>query len=243
MRPVPFAPVVWRSMWAYQMTRASIGRLLVNDLILRGEGIALLLRRTTEAPVPAAVELSALKGPARMEEQRGDCLRRAIRQPNVIFSLIHAADEPADLVREIGILFGLRDRLEMAGAMASGVPSPAAGRLLDQTRHPRAVPRRTFDRAASRDIVIAAVRETIDGAGSMQATQLEALRQGIEALRAGRRLPVPAFLRAVAAVDVSVDPWHLAVTLSEIIELDDPGASKVIDNVAISEWAQGDPCE
>jgi len=237
VRPVAFAPTVWRSLWTYQMTQASIDRLLVNDLVISGDGIALLFRSRTGAPLPATVQLSALKGSARMEKQDDDCLRRAIGQPNVIFSLVHSADEPADLVRELGILFGMRDRREMASAMASGRQSARIDYLLDEIRHSDAQPRRTFDRDASRKRVIDAVSGRMLDGGPMPPSHRETLRRGVDALDAGHPIQMPPFLGALLDLNVSVDPWDLAVTFSEIIEVDDPGSSKIIDNVGVSKWA------
>ncbi|MFE2970152.1 nucleoside-diphosphate kinase [Streptomyces sp. NPDC059340] len=235
IRPVAFTPTVWRSLWAYQMTQASIDRLLVNDLVIDGSAVALLFRSRTDSPLPTAVRLSALKGPARMEKQDEDCLRRAIGQPNRIFSLVHSADEPADFVRELGILFSQRDRRAMASAMASGIPSAQSVRFLDEVRLSDERPLRTFDRETSRKRVIDAIGERI-AHGSTPTAQQDRLLRAVEDLEAGRILQASKLFGALFDAEVQVDSWDLAVTVSEVIEDDVPGASKVIDNFGTSAW-------
>jgi hypothetical protein len=241
-RPVTFTPVVWRSLWTYQMTQASIDRLLINDLVIAGEGVALLFRSGDGSALPAAVALSTLKGPAKAEQQHRDCLRRAIRQPNRIFSLVHSADEPADFVRELGILFRLGERRELASVMA-GRRSTEADRFLDQIRRSDAPPGRSFDYEASCKRVIDAVNQRMLSEPPIPAAHREALRRGVHRLGGGnsgqlngRSFHLPTFLAALLATDVSVDPWDLAVSVSEIIDYDDAGASKIIDNVGAAAW-------
>ncbi|MET7573527.1 hypothetical protein ABZT04_34305 [Streptomyces sp. NPDC005492] len=237
-RPVTFTRSVWRSLWVYQMTQASIDRLLVNDLVMDGEGIALLLRDTTDAPLPAAVRLSELKGPARMEKQSEDCLRRAVGQPNRIFSLVHSADEPADLVRELGILFGQGERRAMATAMGSGTLSESGIQLLETVRRYDERPRRIFDQDASRKQVIAAISQRL-AERELPTASREALVSAIDDLESGRVLRASAFFAALLDAAVTADSWDLAVAVSDVIEDDVPGVSKVIDNFGAAAWEQG----
>jgi nucleoside diphosphate kinase len=236
VRLIEFAPTVWRTLWTYQMSQASIDRLLVNDLVISGDAVALIFQGRTGAGLPATVELSALKGPARMENQDDDCLRRAIGQPNRIFSLVHSADEPADLVRELGILFCVRDRRQLAGAMASEELSTDNRRLLDEIRRSDVQPRRSFDRDASRKRVIDAVIRRLHHDRSMPPSHHEILRRGVDELDANHPFQMSLFLGALLDRDIPVNSWDLAVAVSDIIEHDDPGASKIIDSVAISDW-------
>ncbi|WP_128428704.1 nucleoside-diphosphate kinase [Streptomyces cyaneus] len=235
IRPVTFNRSVWRSMWVYQMTQASLDRLLVNDLVIDGEAWALLFRSTTDGGLPATVRLSELKGPARMENQTEDCLRRAVGQPNRIFSLVHSADEPADFVRELGILFSQATRRAVATAMVSGTLSERGARLLGEIRHSDERPRRTFDREASRKQVVGAIAQRLSDGGVPTAPR-ELLTRAVDDLESGRVLRVPEFFAALLDAEVRVDSWDLAVAVSETMEDDIPGASKVIDNFGAIAW-------
>lgn len=236
-RPVTFTRSVWRSMWIYQMTQASVDRLLVNDLVIPGEGVALVLRDTGDGALPAAVRLCALKGPARMEEQSEDCLRRVVGQPNRIFSLVHSADEPADLVREMGILFSQQERRAMAAAMRSGELSKEASRLLAAVRRADERPRRIFNQDASRKEVVAAISQRL-GAPDLTDASREALARVIDDVDSGRLLRVPEVFAILLDAGVTVDSWDLAMTVSFAMEHDAPGASKVIDNLGAAVWEE-----
>lgn len=236
-RPVTFTRSIWRSMWIYQMTQASVDRLLVNDLVINGAGLALLLRDTTDGVLPAAVRLCELKGPARMEEQNEDCLRRVVGQPNRIFSLVHSADEPADLIRELGILFSQRERRAVAAAMRTGELSMDAIRLLEAVRRADERPRRIFSRDASRKEVVAAITQRITEP-DLPAASREALARAADDVDSCRPLRVPEFFATLLDAGVAVDAWDLAVTVSFVMENDDPGASKMVDNLGAAAWKE-----
>ncbi len=235
IRPVAFTHSVWQALWVYQVTQASIDRLLVNDLVLVGDALALVMRDTTDSPLPAAVRLSELKGPARMEEQDFDCLRRAIGQPDRIFSLVHSADEPADVVRELGILFRQGERRRVATAMASGTLSPTAARLLAEVRRSDERPRRTFDRETSRKQVVAAITRRLSDQDLPEGLR-ESLTRAVDDLDARRELRVRQLFGALLDAEVQVDSWDLAAAVSEAMVYDVPGASKVIDNFGAAPW-------
>lgn len=235
LRPVTFNRTVWRSLWVYQMTQASIDRLLVNDLVIDGAAWALLFRSTTDSPLPAAVRLSELKGPARMENQQENCLRRAIGQPNRIFSLVHSADEPADFVRELGIIFSQRTRRAVADALIAGTLNERGNRLLEEIRASDERPRRTFDRDASRKQVIGAITQRLSD-GDVPKARRDLLTRAVDDLESGHVLRVPEFCAALQDAEVTVDSWDLAVAVSEAMEDDIPGASKVLDNFGAAAW-------
>ncbi|MEV7404919.1 nucleoside-diphosphate kinase [Streptomyces sp. NPDC091267] len=235
VRPVTFSPAAWRTMWTYQMTQASLDRLMVNDLVIRGQGVALLLRGPADDPLPAAVRLSDLKGPARAEAQREDCLRRVISQPNRIFSLVHSADEPADLVRELGILFARSQRREMAAAMAGDAPSPSTRDWVGRIRENGLRPPRTYDRSASLKRVLSTATARLTDS-PLPAPVSEALAVAVEALRAGGRTSAAAALDAFADAGVQVSAWDLAAALSEVIEADVPDGSKILENFGVAAW-------
>ncbi len=235
VRPVDFSRTVWRALWVHQMTQASVDRLMINDLILSGKGLALLLRDTTDTSIPAAVRLSELKGPAKMENQSEDCLRRAVRQPNRIFSLVHSADEPADMVRELGILFTQAERRAITIAMRSRVLAEPSARLLAEIRRSEQPPKRVFDREASRKQVIAVINQRVAEDDLSTAVQ-ETLVRAANDLESDRLLSVPMLCAALVDAGITVDPWDLAVAVSFVMEHDVPGASKIIENLGADAW-------
>ena len=59
------------------------------------------------------MRLWALKGAFDSKLRHGSNLRDALAVPHRMFGLIHATDEPIDLVRELGVLLAHRDRVEL----------------------------------------------------------------------------------------------------------------------------------
>lgn len=233
--PVVLTPATWRTVWLYQMTQASLDRLAAIDLVSVGDGLVLLLGATEPLAVPGAVRLSELKGPAKQEEQPERCLRRVIRQPNRIFSLVHTADEPVDLVRECGILFEPEARRLLARAMGAGRPTEESLGHVDRARKADARGRRRFDLHASTRRVEEAVEARLRRlpARSVEYALLDRAR---ERLAHERPLRLRPFLAALSESGVEVDRWDLGVALTGLIGYDVPGGSKVVDNLGSGAW-------
>ena len=105
-RSITFDRLLWRALWQYQLTSATLDRLGVSDRHLAaGPGLLLVLRSTDGHDLPATVRLTSLKGSATLEQQVRGTLRHRLGQANRVLSLLHVADEPADLVRELGVFF------------------------------------------------------------------------------------------------------------------------------------------
>lgn len=237
--PVTFTPVAWRALWTYQMTQASLDRLMVMDLMNAGEGIALLLAARDPSGLPGAVRLTELKGPAKLEDQAENCLRRVIRQPNRVFTLVHTTDEPADLVRDCGIFFGPSARRALARAMLANRPTEGSLQQIARIRLADRRPRRIFDVDASRR----RLQRAIDGRLAMLAVaspEFAALSKANECLSSERPLRLRSFLATLSDTDVEVDPWDVAVVVSGIIAYDVPEGSKLIDNLGPVAWVSGE---
>lgn len=94
-----------RAMWHYQLNRATPQRCLLADaLCQQSDSLLLLLRPPRDADVPATVALSTRKGPADPTRRQPGQLRTRLGDFGFLLNLVHASDEPADLIRELGIL-------------------------------------------------------------------------------------------------------------------------------------------
>src|SRR5262249_2458159 len=124
LRENGFMPVAWREfrftwhqifdLWRYQLNKATDDRLSLACELL-GCDQSLLVLFTAKAShhgVPASVRLWALKGAFDSKLRHRSNLRDALAVPHRMFGLIHATDEPIDLVREFGVLLAHRDRVE-----------------------------------------------------------------------------------------------------------------------------------
>lgn len=231
---------VWRELWRYQLNAATLDRLLVNEVVLAGTALLLLVRYDGPAdPLPAAVLLSELKGPADVTQQHPDCLRRHLAQPNRVFSLVHVANEPADVVRELGVLLDRPARQRLLTAFGSGALPAADRAVLARAVEEDARPARDLDPGAAADRVSRAVRErggAVPATGPVAEPAVEEVLATLAEVRRGGAIHWRPFLRALAAIDVRVDHWDLATIGASSIHYDEPGRTKMIENVDPLLW-------
>ena len=97
-----------REIWRYQLTAASGARIRLLDLVLTaGPSVLTCFAADPDIPeLPCTVLMADAKGPADVAERQGWELRSRLHSPNRIEVYIHCADEPADVVRDGGLLLG-----------------------------------------------------------------------------------------------------------------------------------------
>ena len=96
-----------RALWHYQLNSAPVATLAAIDLIVAAGPAVLVLLADEDvhsAPISASGRLAAVKGSTTGDRRPGD-LRALMGASLPLFSFIHVPDEPADLVREIGVWF------------------------------------------------------------------------------------------------------------------------------------------
>jgi hypothetical protein len=223
---------MWRELWRYQLTAATLDRLAVNDLLFRGGSLVLLLRQDAGASIPASVRLSGLKGPADPALQRDHCLRRYLRQPNRLFNFIHVADEPADVLRELGILLDSGARRRVLESIHDGRLSLTQQQTLDEASKHEAGCGRTFDANESLQRVHDVLTRRQDAPRAAREHALAALAQ----MRAGRRIEWRSFAEALASCDLALDPWDVLTLGACFIHYDEDGEPKLIAAVDSELW-------
>jgi hypothetical protein len=114
---------LWRHDWhVYTTDRLELSTLLYSV----SETLMLVLRDTRSlGAISGAVRLSELKGPSEPENRNQGHLRAVLKPPNKTINFVHVCDEPADILRELGILLDrprrkglLRNIKEQASASA-----------------------------------------------------------------------------------------------------------------------------
>ncbi|HEX8605061.1 MAG TPA: nucleoside-diphosphate kinase, partial [Pseudoduganella sp.] len=146
--PVTVSPDQAKALWRYQFNCAPRIRKDAYMALFEASPSLLLVVRSTQDPhVSAAKRLANLKGPADPSLQRADNLRAWLGNVTHLLSFVHAADEPADLVRELAILLPTAQRKAVHARMSDGVGIPvrelraiAAGICQDMPRHSLALP-------------------------------------------------------------------------------------------------------
>jgi hypothetical protein len=219
----------WRELWRYQLTAATLDRLAVYDLILQDRVLLLLLRYGGLLELPASVLLGSWKGPSDISLQPPDCLRRRLGQANRLFSFFHVPDEPADILRELAILFDRGDRVKLLSKFDGGPLSAGDAQLLDDTLAVSQRAARVFDAASSIERAAHAVRDISGAAGAR-------IRADLARMRQGERIEWRPFVQAVEAARVDIARWDLATLGATFIRYDEPGATKLISSVDPDAW-------
>ena len=222
---------LWQGLWRYQLTSATVDRLAVNDIVLRGPALLLLLRDEAPTGVPAAVRLSGLKGSANLSRQHAGSLRAVLGQPNRVLSLIHVADEPADVVRELGVFLDAPRRARLlAAAIADELPPEDAAALAAAERA-AAAPDDDLDVGAALRRMSAVVAAAPAAEAAADAARF------VRAMADGERVCWLDVADALARAGVTLDPWDEALVATSYITYDEPGRAKLIENVEPALWA------
>lgn len=102
---------VWRDNWRdYSVDRLE----LVTVMHGSSDTLVLLLKDGCSPPATtAAARLNQLKGGAEPERRSAAQLRERLRAPNRVINFVHAADDSADVVRELGIFLDRTRRREL----------------------------------------------------------------------------------------------------------------------------------
>ncbi len=123
-----------RAEWRYQWNMATPDRKKLMDVLLKlSDCMLVIVRSQDRIEVPTTVRLTDLKGPAEVAKRRPDHLRWKLGLSSAILSFLHTADEPADVLRELGIHAAASERIALLERLA-GRPdaTQAAWALCDQ---------------------------------------------------------------------------------------------------------------
>lgn len=234
---VTFHRLLWRELWRYQLTSATLDRLVVADRHLSaGPGLLLVLRSAAGHDLPATVRLTSRKGSASLSQQVPGTLRHRLGQANRVLSLLHVADEPADLLRELGLLFDRPGRRRLYETLRTGGTRPED---LDALESALRVAHRSLSPAEALDRVTAATRQQ----WSADPETAEAVLADLARMRAGERIEWQPFEHRLTRLGVLADTWDLVVLGTSFIVYDEPGASKVLVNPNPADWLQPVPDE
>lgn len=231
VRELNFSRFHWRELWRYQLTSATLDRLAVNECLLgAGPALLLVLRSGEGHDLPATVRLSTLKGSATLSEQRPGTLRALLGQPNRVLSYIHVADEPADLVRELGLLFDGEARPDLFADLARGSLSAQDKDLLDASLERFPSPGRSLAPEEALDRVAAALAAAEPGPVT------QAALDRVARMRRGERVEWRPFLDELRTLRIRPERWDLAVLGTFFITYDEPGHVKVLTGPDPESW-------
>src|SRR5216683_1412570 len=95
-----------RALWQYQWNLATrYRRRLADGFVTGADSLVLVVRPDSEPEVPASVLLTELKGPTSPDARQPGQLRYLLGRYCYLLNLVHTADEPADVLRELAVYF------------------------------------------------------------------------------------------------------------------------------------------
>ncbi|MCX4692834.1 nucleoside-diphosphate kinase [Streptomyces sp. NBC_01408] len=215
-----------RETWRFQLNFADRERIATMDLCLQSlDSVLLVLQDERHRPgdVPASVRLAALKGPATAELRRPEHLRERLGALNGLFNFVHTADEPIDVLRDLGLLLEQPQRERVRGRLlARHDAREEARRICD------AIERETEPHDLDPEQSWLRLAKSVAPAG-------EAAR----ARAAGRTVTPAELLRAAQHPDADPgDLWDLLSILTATVRFNTPDIERIFPNVLLGAWQE-----
>lgn len=115
-----YTRILIREAWRYQLNIATRQRIDVMDMILKRCPSIYLLLSHPSPPCRGSVTtwLSSMKGSSAPEDRKATDLRAMIPGPQAsVITYVHVPDEPADVVRDLGLFFGKKTRRRLINSI------------------------------------------------------------------------------------------------------------------------------
>ncbi|MGC9665090.1 AfsA-related hotdog domain-containing protein [Planosporangium sp. 12N6] len=210
-----------RAMWQYQWNVASRDRRDLADLLCHGDGDSLLLVvRMPPDTRPATARLSAAKGPADPARRTPGQLRHLLGNENFLLNFVHAADEPADLVREIGVLFDAPERRRLYRQLRRGADATAAVET---------AVRDLYERTPARDLTLSGLLSRqyrrLDGRRGPAVRELAA---ALSATDAGLNADWRGLCALAERAGAPFDAWDRVVLGTHLMVASEPGTVPIL---------------
>jgi hypothetical protein len=225
-----------RLLWLYVLNGATLDRLDLLDLFKSyTTSILLICRddRMESGSIPAAVRLQRIKGPTMPQQREPWHLRYGLGPENRLLNFVHAADEPADVLRELGLLVDRPERRMLIGQLLQGQD---AGEALRQARESvyAAYPAHDLKPAPALErLCLAVARLSPPSLVNTALAHLEGLltREPIDAERAWSRAH---FLLWPHVAQLGI--WDYVTVGSCVCEHDPVGAVRVLPDPVHGRW-------
>jgi hypothetical protein len=127
--PFTFSRHSIRELWRYELNVSTRERYPgIDSFLMSSESLLMVLKSETESATTLCEFLQRIKGPTEIADRKADQLRSIIGAPAGTLNYIHLPDEPADFIREIGVLFDEKERFAIFKCVKA---SKAMGRTIE----------------------------------------------------------------------------------------------------------------
>lgn len=223
-----------RELWRYQINVATEERLYAMDRIFAsGPSVYLVFRYPVggvSEGASASFILNAMKGPSEPSARMPWHLRSSIGAvPSRLLTHIHAAEEPADVIRDMGALFDESQRQGLLRSFQLGDVEPE--QMLGFVRE-------VMGEYAPHDLdpgnSISRLRRAIDGAADRgQNRDIAFAMQWLDAAEHGAGSDWYGFVHYLSTRYIDVNVWDLIVSGSDVMTMDVGGERRLLGDEAV----------
>jgi Nucleoside diphosphate kinase len=235
--PVHYTPESAREEWRYQWNQLTLDRVRLSTMVLTaGASLLVVMRDDHGGGVPASVRLQTLKGPSLPSLHAKHHLRWVLRANNRVFKFVHAADEPADIVRQLGVVVRATRRADLLGRVARGGTGDVRHELSSALAKLHAeVPAHDleFEGAWRR------VSEELDSVRRRKPESsafVADVRRAIDRCRDGQRLRWRVVENQLDRTGAHIDVWDAIVVGAQFIHQSYEGDEALIGHSGIEAW-------
>lgn len=170
-----YTHLIVREGWRYQHNINTRDRVAAMDLLMTSTPSLLCLLRTEcgDDDLPASARLKLLKGPSAPENRKPGQLRYEMGGVQAsMFGFVHAPDEPADLLRELGIFLDPARRRQAYDCLADE-PKPLTKQQIESTVAD------IYARTPAHDLQVTSVLEELQQRGRVPTALLTEIEGGV----------------------------------------------------------------
>jgi hypothetical protein len=223
---------IMRTSWRFHVPVPDLDRLrIVDRLMTATDSLFVLVRDSVGEGVPGTIRLTKLKGGALKEGRDKRHLRERLGVEHSLMTLVHAIDEPADLVRDLGVYFTIPQRIDILEQLEGDGIEEALDRTLEDLH--RETPRHdlNFDRSLER------LRIAISEADSGDGRRAEALALW-DSMAAGETYDWPRLAELGGAIGALFDPWDLTTVGAVLTARLVPSEARISPQDTVKAWEQ-----
>lgn len=213
-----------RTMWLYTLNVATRDRKDVIDELLRlSPSLLVLLRGPADASIPAARLLSKTKGPACPLHRRPGQLRYGLGRYSTLLNFVHTADEPADVVRELGVVFPAVKRRDLYARALRAQPFAELGAMVDdlEAHYP------AYDLSLAR--TTAALRRRLE---ALEPDRVEPLALLLDEVDSGVTRDWRRVLGEIERSGIPCSDWERIVIATHLLQMEVPGGEVLVRGVS-----------
>jgi nucleoside diphosphate kinase len=243
LRQVRLERDIMRNIWRYQWNIATLDRIFIlSKLNAACETLLLLLSHDgfERDGIPASVRLASHKGSAVPARRKPTAIRSVLGCPNQFLSGIHVSDEPADVVRELGIFYGDEELPQIVDDWI-GAREVAPDRLAKAVSEiETGCERHDLDPVQATSRLLDLIRRH-DAADALSREDVWILQRVAAGEEAGKVHNFRRIIRGLADSGLTLPLWDVIVSGAAVAKPDIDGCRQEIDDSGYSGWLANRP--